>query len=181
MQQVSIEDHDYERLQSLAKPFVDTPASVVKRLLDQILGATAPASAADIAGISGSYGPNSIPPLTHAKVMGGEYASRKPPRDTWDAFVVLALARVFDRYRSVDDLRRVSGANVREGRKNDDGYKYLADFDFSYQGVSAEDAVKIVFRCARHLNDSVTIEFVWRDKDGAHKPGERGALRYSPS
>jgi len=90
--------------------------------------------------------------------------------------VRLALEILFAEYGDVQMVRGASGANVVPGQKADEGYKYLPDWGFSYQGVSAEDAVEIIVRSARALNVDAWVDFVWRDKPGAFRPGERGRI-----
>lgn len=176
---IDISDSDFPRLQALAEPFVDTPGSVVSKLLD-MFEQTQSGSLPRLSSTpqSGVYALESLPPLTHAKVMGGHFGGTKPAKQNWDSFVRHALVEVLKKSGSVDELRRLSSANVREGRFEEQGYKYVPEHRFSFQGVSAEDAVKIIGRCARAMSAPFEIEFVWRDKPDAHRPGERGKIKY---
>ena len=63
-------------------------------------------------------------------------------------------------------------------RKADDGYKFIEKLGFSYQGVSAEDALKIVERISKFLSLQWRIEFEWRDKPDAFLPGGARDARY---
>lgn len=90
----------------------------------------------------------------------------------------MALSKVFQKVQSVAELRKISAANLVAGEKSDSGYRYQSDFGFSYQGVSAEDAMKIVARCARALNAHGHVDFEWRPKEGAHKPGEAARIEF---
>ena len=87
-----------------------------------------------------------------------------------------ALVSAVDSCGSVEEPLRISGANVAQGKKETDGYKYLPSHDFSYQGVSAGSAVDILVRCAKALDFKVNIEFEWHDKNEAYRPGERAVL-----
>ncbi len=176
---IEILDSDFPRLQSLAEPFVDTPASVITKLLDTYASQVATLRSDDQSDRHGTYAIDALPPLTHAKVMGGHFDGERPLKPNWDSFVRHSLIEVIKKSGSVDELRRLSGANVHDGRFEEHGYKYVPEHRFSFQGVSAEDAVKIVGRCARALGASFEIEFVWRDKPDAHRPGERGTIRYA--
>lgn len=178
MRQVEIADSDYVRLQKLAIPFVDTPATVIGRLIDQyetMLNAPADQEAPKPNGVT-RYSAAQIPPLVHTKLLDAQFAGQKPLKMTWDSLVRMALENVFAHASSVSDLRRLSGANVVEGQKEDEGYKHLREHNFSYQGVSAEDAVNIILRCAKTLNCQVDIEFEWRNKEGAFMPGQRAIV-----
>ncbi|MGN6497873.1 MAG: T4SS efffector SepA family protein [Tsuneonella sp.] len=175
---IDILDSDFPRLQALAQPFVDTPATVVSKLLDAFEGRQVDRTLPENSPRESSYSLEALPPLTHAKVMGGHFNGVKPSKHNWDSFVRHSLIEVLKKAGSVDDLRRLSGANIREGRFEDHGYKYVPEHRLSFQGVSAEDAVKIIGRCGRALNVPFEIEFVWRDKPDAHRPGERGRIKY---
>ncbi len=180
MYQIEIADSDFQRLQSLAEPFVDTPAIVISKLLDAyLMKQPAADSRPSTQSIESSlrYSANSPPPLTHSKVMEAAFGSSNPKKPTWDSLVRLALEKTFSASgKSIQSLRRVSGANLVEGRKANEGYKFHQEIDCSFQGVSAEDAMKIVARCARELGERLYVEFVWRDKPDAHKPGKRAVI-----
>ena len=179
MPSIEISETDFQRLQKIAVPLIDTSKSIMTKLLDTYekahgaqSGKTVPSSQAGIE----RYGSGNIPPLTHTKLMAAQFDNIAPGKTSWDALVQLALTRVIDKCQSAKELHRLSGANVVDGEKRDEGYKYLSLNNFSYQGVSAEDAAKIVVRCAKALGCSASFEFEWRNKDAAYKPGQRGMV-----
>src|SRR5690348_14558358 len=112
---IDILDSDYPRLQALAEPFVDSPATVVSKLLDLYEQAHPGQTISPKSSREGVYLLNGLPPLTHAKVMGGHFNGAKPQKQNWDSFVRHALIEVLKKSGSVDELRRLSGANIREG------------------------------------------------------------------
>lgn len=187
MPTIDISDADFRRLQKIAEPLVDSPADVCRRLLDlwfqQQQTLESPPAVA-IASEIHIYREADLPALTkkkallHTKLLAGRFGDRKPSKQNWDAMVRLALVTVINEYKTVEELRRLSGANVVSGPKNDEGYKLVEEFGFSYQGVSAPDAVDIILRCARSLKQPVYLEFEWRDKAAAYRPGERAAIRF---
>src|SRR5690242_14872233 len=108
---IEIEEADFRRLQSVAVPFVDTPATVIGKLLDhweQGNERSLPAAPKSSSNVT-IYGPDAIPPLTHAKVMSATLGGKQPNRMTWDALVRMALVETKASYGSVDEVRRVSG------------------------------------------------------------------------
>jgi len=168
---IEVSDSDFQRLKKLAEPFVDTPGSVVARLLDhfeqaavvepQTKGDRLPLLAFD------------LPPLTHAKLLMARFGGREPDRLTWDGLLRLAMTQTAARVSEFGELKRVLGANLVQGEKTDQGYKYLAPLRISYQGVSAEDAMRIVIRASKYLSAICEFEFEWRRKEGAFRPGDR--------
>lgn len=177
---------DFRRLQQIAEPLIDTPADVCQRLLDLWFQQQSPPTAVAVtqAPEIHVYRESDIPALVkkkallHAKFLAGRFAGSKPDKQNWDAMVRLALVTVIDRHKTVEELRRLSGANVESGVKTDEGYKHVQGDDSSYQGVSAPDAVDIILRCARSLRQPAYLEFEWRDKAAAYRPGERAAIRF---
>lgn len=181
MPTIELSDADFQRLQKIAVPLVDTPETVIRKLLDsyeRTNGKAPPPSTLPSASPGPKhYDARSIPPLTHTKLLAGEFDGVRPQRTTWDGLVRLALVRVWEKSGDVRELKRMAGANVVGGEKHDEGYKFLPSHGFSYQGVSAEDAAKIIVRCARALGCGACFEFEWRDKPEAHRPGQRAAVR----
>lgn len=181
MPRIEITDHDYSRLQGYAEAFVDTPATALTKALDLLEGQKVEndgctPTVVDAQQLAICYGPTSLPPLTHTKVVSGRLGEMEPDKANWDGMVRLALCALFEKYHDVSEVRRRSGANVVKGEKYDEGYKPLEGLGFSFQGVSAKDAVKILLRAARDLSVSLEIEFVWREKPDAFKPGQSGRI-----
>lgn len=174
MPTIEITDRDFARLQKLATPFVDTPATTLSRLLDHFdAKKTQPVTHKSSLP---THTENSLPPLTHTRILDARFGGLEPDDPSWNGLVRLALILTLDNVASVRALRIASGANVVQGRKEVDGYRFIPEHQFSYQGVSAEDAVKIITRCAKTLGQSVLIEVEWRNKEGAYRPGERARL-----
>lgn len=178
MQNIEISDDNFQRLQKVAIPLVDTLNSVITKLLDSYEKNNSNHNN-NIKKIGDNYEKfesDKIPPLLHTKLMSARFNDLVPEKTNWDSLVRLALKQVFDKYKNVGEFYRLSGANVVDGQKNDEGYKFVSSHKFSYQGVSAEDAAKIVVRCAKALGCKAFFEFEWRNKDAAYRPGKRGAV-----
>lgn len=170
---IEISDSDFARLQRLAVPLVDSPASVIAKLLDMAeqdkthKSFETEESEKKLLGLSFE-----IPPLTHAKLLDASFSGEKPDKYTWDGLLRLAIKHASRKAKNFDDLRKASGARMVMGEKHDEGYKYLPELGLSYQGVSADDAMKIVTRINEFLWTECTFEFEWRKKEGAAMPGK---------
>lgn len=174
MPKVDISDADYHRLKALAEPFVDTPASVISRLLDKFGDNVEPKSGT--AERSLPIWLTEMPPLRHTKLLDGNVAGRSPEKKAWDALLVTAYNSALDRVSEIEELRKISGANIKIGKKDDEGYKFIVERGYSYQGVSAEDAMKIVMRLCKHFYWRCDIDFEWRHKADAFLPGKRAHM-----
>lgn len=182
MPTIEITDHDFTRLQKVAVPFIDTPATAFTKVMDAFERSMGCANSVDVPVPAAStlpvYHHDNLPPLTHTKLLEARFGGVQPEKAAWDALVRLALVEVRNKVGTIQDLRKMAAANVVEGRKDDEGYKFLPEHGFSYQGVSAEDAVKIVFRCAKGLKVDFAAEFEWRSKEDAYRRGERARLEH---
>lgn len=179
MPQIEITEHDLKRLKKIAEPLVDTSATAFARIMD-FFERHNPGPGAKIS-LPGEislrdYAADKIPPLIHTKMLMGRFAGKPPDRSTWDSLVRLALITAYDKHGDLHSLRRISGANVADATKKDEGYKPVSGYPFSYQGMSAEDAARCVVRCARALGCEAVFEFEWRQKDEAYSPGQRGRV-----
>lgn len=123
-----------------------------------------------------SYSSEIIPKLRFAKLLDASFDNTKPEKNNWNEIVKLALIKVMDICNNVNELKRISGANVVATSKEDSGYKFIQTHNFSYQGVNSINAAEIVQRCASYLECNASLEFEWRFKEGAFNPGERTLL-----
>ena len=175
----------FDRLQGIAKPFVDSPASVVERLLDfydarqtrAVARRAAPRRALKAA--SREFDTRKPPDLLHTKVLSAEFDGQSA--DSWNGLTVLAHRRAMARLKSVDALRKATRANIVEGRRSDSNYHYQADVNVSVQAVNANDAWGSSIHLAQHLGVPIRVVFEWRRKKGASRPGQQGSLDWRPS
>ena len=177
MPDITIEQATFERLQRHAQPLVDTVDAVVNRALDALeTGAwrrpdeVAPA-------VERKVDPDRLPDLTHTKVLAARLAAEDVERPNWnrllDRVLVLSKGRVAD----LDGLRRLCPANMVPGRKTEEGYHHLPEIGISVQGLSANEACAALTATVRGLGVGLDVAFLWRAKDGAAHPGERGRLQ----
>jgi hypothetical protein len=118
--------------------------------------------------------------LDHTRVVSATVEGRELHRPKWNGLMTHLHVLGSKRLGSFGALKRVSRANLRHGKYENDGYKYLPDADLSIQGVSANVAWDHSLAVARALNVSIKVTFAWRDKQGAAHPGKTGILEWKP-
>lgn len=184
MPDISVQQSTFERLQCHAKPFIDTPESVILRALDALESVcAAPTGAVSAPGEAEGSPPErqidarALPRLTHAKLLEAVIDGDRLAKPNWNLLLDDMLRRVMKRVGTFDELHRICPVNMIQGRKEDEGYGYLTEIDASVQGQDANGACRAVITAAQALGMSLDIGFLWRHKDGAAYPGERGRIR----
>lgn len=181
---VRIPDSVYERLQKHATPFVDTPATVIERLLDSYERQSAPnpgraspkpAMATPIK----SFDPETPPDLQHTRILSAEISGEQATK--WNDLVAAAHRCALAKLGSFDALKEASRSNIVKGRKEDDGFHHHRELSISIQYVGSNQAWKNSFLLARRLGLPIRVTFQWRDKAGSAHPGETGSLSWEPS
>lgn len=181
MPDISVSPAVFERLQRHAKPFVDTPESVILRALDALeLTMGQPTSEE---GLDGSperdVDVRALPRLTHTKLLEAAIDGERLTKPNWNSLLDEMLRRAMERVGGFEELHRICPVNMVKGRKEDEGYGYLPEIDVSVQGQDANGACRAVVTAAQALGMSLDIGFMWRLKESAAHPGERGRIRLS--
>lgn len=181
---IELSEGTFRRLQTLAVPFVDTPESVILKLLDRGAGESLPAIPTNGQMRSGDrsnariLNPTASGDLRHTKVLEARFAGRLA--DKWNELLVIAHEEALAKLGSFDAVRRVTHSQIAPGNRDDSGYHYQQSLGFSIQYVDSNNAWRSALHLARHLHAPVEVFFAWREKDGAAYPGEFGLLKWSP-
>lgn len=182
---ITLSDETFAMLQSLARPFVDTPESVISGMAEAEVGRRKAGShgAMNGKGASGEVlrlDPDAHENLTHARLLAASVGGRPLHKPKWNGLMDHLHVLAFNQLGSFDALRRASSANVRKGRFEENGYRFLPQVDVSIQGVDANLAWDHSLGVARALEMSIEVRFEWRDKEGAAHPGKEAILEWAP-
>jgi hypothetical protein len=191
MPTVTLSDTTYAKLQKAAKPFIDTEDSVCSRVLDFYFEHSGGAP-----GTNGAPSPNGngsggsavtalrlelgSRQLAHTKLISAAVDGTALHRPKWNSLMNELHIMARKRLGSFEAVRKASHANLRQGRYEENGYKYLPEADLSIQGVDANLACDHSFHLARAMNVSLKVTFEWCDKEDAAHPGETGIIEWTP-
>lgn len=183
MPDISLSQTAFERLQSHAKPFVDTPEAVILRALDALEQRTGQPLLGENADRSSErqIDARALPNLTHTKLLDAVIDRERLTKPNWNSLLNEMLRRAMERVTSFEELHRICPVNMVKGRKEDEGYGYLPEIDISVQGQDANGACRAVVTAAQALGMSLDIGFMWRLKQSAAYPGDRGRIQLSGS
>ena len=182
---ITLSDETFAKLQALAQPFIDSPESVISALADSELKRRASSDVENGKREAAEYqilrlNPDSPENLTHTRLLSATVDGQPIHRPKWNG--VLDHLHVIARKRmdSFDMVRKASGANIREGRYEESGFRYIPEADLSLQGVDSNDAWRHALGLARALEIPIEVKLEWRSKKGAVRPGEKAVIMWTP-
>lgn len=173
---VSLPQHLFLRLQKLAIPLVDTPASVIERLVDAYKENHQDLPERQPDAVEMILDPNRPDDLRHTRVREASFCGESARN--WNELVQVAHRVAFRKTGSYDSLRRITIANIVNGPESDRGFVFLSDIGLSVQNVEANKAWRDALHLAKKLEGSIQATFDWRDKEGAAHRGQSGLLRW---
>lgn len=181
MPEITIEQQTFERLQDHAQPFIDTPDSVVRRALDALDNLAKPDTHSfptpERAHTDHAIDPDHLPNLKYTRVQDASMDGVQVRPANWNSLLRQMLVRAQKHFDDFDQLRRVCTVNMIQGRKDDDGYRYIEEIHTSYQGLNANAAAAASVALAKYFGIALEVYFQWRQKEQALHPGKRACLR----
>lgn len=187
---IRISNSIFTRLQGIAEPLTDTPASVIERLLDfyeqHQNNATTLISINQVKPLSNvrKLNPEEPPKLTYSNVTQAFLDDSPLDEPNWNRIVkqlhIMAINKTNSRKKAYDKLLLVTSFNILDGEYKEKGYYFVKELNISIQTVSSDNAWKGILKMAKKLNIPVKIYLAWEDKEGAAFPGEEGLLSWSP-
>ena len=175
MENIEIKKTTYKRLKSKITEFGETVDTVINKVLDQ-LEETPPPPHPEPDNDDIIDDPYKLPNLYHTKVLSATIDGNGVSILHWNSIRNELISIAFQRGKDIDWLRKRSLGDIVEGIIAPDHYRYLPGCDISVVQTSAQNAGHTLMNIARDLSIEVGIEFKWRNKKGAARPGETAVL-----
>ena len=174
MTSIDIPQELFKRLERHARGF-DTPANVISRAIDALehgnqADAAPPILGAKVPEFEALFPPN----LTHTKVVAATFNQKPVKPANWNRLLDTALIFAAKHTGDFEKLRKIATVNIVKGEKHDEGYDYIPEAGLSVQGQDANAAWRGVVVLAQNLRVPVEVSFLWRNKEGASIPVNRG-------
>lgn len=183
---ITLSETTFVKLQTLARPFIDTPESVIMELAEaeirrRLTSANGKAANENHENGSIHLDPDSHPSLTHSRVLSAFVDGVAIHKPKWNRLLdtIHVLAR--RKLQNFDVLRRKTDANIREGIYAEDGYRYLPEANISIQGVDSNIAWRHSLGLARAISVPIQVKFEWREREDAANPGQQAMLEWKPN
>ncbi len=185
---IRISDKIFKRLQKYAKPLVDTPGSVIEKILDHYENCNDNLNTDE--GLNNEVGnevknnliildPENPLDLTHTKIISANYGSHNV--DRWNKLVDIAHIEAMKVTNSFEELKNISISQISNGKKLDKGFRYLEKINISVQGENANKTWISALNLAKHFKKNVKILFIWRSNKKSLYPSKKGLLEWKPS
>jgi hypothetical protein len=116
------------------------------------------------------------PNVAHTRILSASVGEEELSRTNWNDLYRRVHEIAYKTLGSIERVRSISSANVVAGHCTDSGYMPLDDYGFSVQGADANSVLLSTFDIVRQLGLPLKINFEWRDKEGAQRPGERATV-----
>ncbi|MFC1541271.1 T4SS efffector SepA family protein [Candidatus Latescibacterota bacterium] len=183
---IRISEPIYDKLQSIAAPFIDTPASVIERLIDfyevnsdnktfsPTFELQQNVHTQDILELN----PDNPPNLTHTKIIEATFGD--DDAYNWNDLVRIAHSIAKMKTGSFEELKRISTSRIINGYYTDRGYIYYKDIGMSIQSVNSNEAWKDTLNLAKKLNIHIKVIFQWLNNRGSSNPGIKGKFEWKP-
>ena len=173
----------YQKLQALAEPFVDTPDTVITKLVEQALakqqedkpGYRPPRSSNGL-----NINPDAAD-VAHTRLLSASIGGKVLERPNWNKLTRQVHAIALASLGSFKKLEQATAANVREGRYEQHGFEFIPGANISVQGIDATSAWLNTLGLARTINLPIAVEFEWRKKKGAAHPGKSARMEWTPT
>ncbi|MEZ5877457.1 MAG: hypothetical protein R3D43_06635 [Tepidamorphaceae bacterium] len=177
--EITSEAMDY--LRGLAEPFVDTPATVLDRIIAEHKAGVGAVKFETESGKSDKrpiYKTEHLPDLLHTKIQSAKIRGVPVPRPKWKTLVVRMIESAARDAANPETIKSALKAYSCIGERTDTGFQYVPAAGISFQGLDANRSCEATLGLAAAFDIPVTIDFFWRDNGKAFDPGGAGRIEY---
>jgi len=185
---IDIDEATNLRLQSMAKPLVDTYDSVIRRLLDLYEQGSSAATPAPTTVMPGApltddgrimtFDWRNPPQLAHTTVTAVNLEGVMFPKADcyWNTIMIRVIKLMSEQGHDASAIKDALSVNAMVGQKVDNGYKYLPSVGISVQGQDSNAAFRQAFELADKLGIKLEVQFRWQNKEEALYPNRVGSF-----
>jgi hypothetical protein len=169
----------FERLQAHATPLVDTIETVILRAVDALDAQKAAANGSKTAPADEGpieFKPGRHPSLSHTTpkaitLNGKEFAKGDI---YWNTLMYATIREAHAQGHTLEQITSEMIVKHVQGKKEDNGYKFLEEVGISVQGQDANAAWKQAYTMATAFEMSIQVIFTWQANEKAAQPNVTG-------
>ena len=183
MHHIEISNKSYAYLESKAKPFVDTPSSVLDRIISDHMELSSNRGGQFIAPITEAAPathiiaePDDFPSMLFTSVRSATLAGHPMKSIYWNDILSELIEACCTYGINKSDVVHALEIRTKPGKFEELGFRYVPKADFSYQGLDANRSTRAIRRLASLFPKPLEIIFRWQDNPKANFPGEIGMI-----
>lgn len=165
---------NFKRLQKLAEPLLDTPDTIIGKLLEFYENKSPEKEILTILKKTPKIRIDSSLNLSNSKIFDAQFNHEEI--SNWKKLMEIAHINAFKRI-GFENLKNITKSNIAKGKKKDKGFHYLEEIDISIQGENAKKCWMSSLNLAKYLKVPIYVKFVWTK--GEYK-GRKGELKWNP-
>ena len=120
--------------------------------------------------------PENLPNMTFTRIIQATVDNEQMERPTWNRLLAHMLTLAVCQRIYSGEPNELDNIRMIRGRKEDQGYFYLPNVNISVQSQTAVVACRTILKLAKLLEVSLSINFIWRAKEGTFYPGQKGKI-----
>jgi hypothetical protein len=178
MHKIEVSESAFEYLKNLAEPFLDTPASVLDRIIAEHRALRTELIVDPIGSKPArvTYRMEQLPPLLHTKIERANISGKTVTRPKWSLLVEEMMREAARSGRTPKEISAALEAQTWPGERTDTGFRYVKEAGVSFQGLDANRSCRALLGLSRAFEIPIEIDFYWRENEKAHLPGALGRV-----
>lgn len=180
---IHLSDELFVRAQKLAIPLVDTVETVIGKAFDALEAAMAAGPSGTTAASKAEAGvrpfnPANPPNLAFTQPVSVTLCGQRFVHGHlyWNTVMFAAIREAGDRGLDAEGLLKLMVVPSVNGKKEEHGYKYMADLGISVQGQDANGAWKQTYEVVKELGLPIEVTWRWQNNPKATLPGQMGSF-----
>ena len=180
MKTIEISDEAFDYLKSRAIPLQDTTVTVFDRIMDEIKALSGnganPSTGQDETPVNMAFGVGNLPNVSFTTIDSATINGKSVKKCYWNDILEETIAVAVHSGATPEKIKDLLFAQICEGQKTTNGYRYVAKAGFSFQGVDAVRACKNIAALAKAFGIAVSIKLRWQTNPKAQFAGQVGHL-----
>ncbi|WP_422371120.1 T4SS efffector SepA family protein [Hoeflea sp.] len=175
MPQIEISSAAFDFLKTRAKPLEDTTVSVVDRLISEfetlLKGNPSTHSGVLINAID-------APSMKHTTVIDAKIDGVAASQNYWNNILEDTIRICVNKGADPSTVRKLLSANIKENSHSENGFRFIPEANFSFQGLEANRAFKNIVSLITSFHVPINITVKWPNRDDVTMPNATAQIIY---